>query len=97
MDEHSARAKMCLSGIMLSHNVDFKGARDVFHVRSLSIVKGKRLTKANMKPGNINFIGAISTNNGVREKIATENPYTANCITVNYNGMVCSLLGRHVK
>ena len=24
-----------------------------------NIVKGKRLTKANMKPGNINFIGAI--------------------------------------
>lgn len=56
-----------------------------------NIVKGKRLTKANMKPGNVNFLGAISTNNGVREKIATENPYPANCITVNYNGSVgCS-------
>ena len=52
------------------------------------IVKGRRLTKADMKPGNVNFLGAISTNNGIREKIATDSSYEANCISVNYNGSV---------
>ncbi|MBQ3670791.1 MAG: restriction endonuclease subunit S [Treponema sp.] len=30
--------------------------------------KGKRLTKSDMVPGNVNFLGAIDGNNGVREK-----------------------------
>ncbi len=50
--------------------------------------KGKRLTKADILTGNINFIGAISENNGVREKIDIDNWYQPNCITVNYNGSV---------
>ncbi len=50
--------------------------------------KGKRLTKADMVPGDVNFIGAISENNGIREKIETEFVWTPNCITVNYNGSV---------
>jgi hypothetical protein len=52
------------------------------------IKKGKRLTKADMIPGNTNFLGAISENNGVREKIETNFTWEANCITVNYNGSV---------
>lgn len=51
-------------------------------------VKGKRLTKEEIIPGNVNFLGAISDNNGVREKIETEYWWEANCITVNYNGSV---------
>ncbi len=50
--------------------------------------KGKRLTKADMFLGQINYIGAISENNGVREKIDTETTWDPNCITVNYNGSV---------
>ena len=50
--------------------------------------KGKRLTKADMIPGSVNYIGAISENNGVREKIEAETVWEANCITVNYNGSV---------
>ena len=50
--------------------------------------KGKRLTKENMIDGTVNFIGAISENNGVRQLINTESVYTPNCITVNYNGSV---------
>ncbi len=53
-----------------------------------TFVKGKRLTKADMIPGNINFIGAISENNGVREHIDTNEVNAPNCITVNYNGSV---------
>lgn len=51
-------------------------------------VKGKRLTKEDMTIGNINFLGAISDNNGVREKIETNYSWQPNCITVNYNGSV---------
>ena len=51
-------------------------------------VKGKRLTKEDMLPGNINFLGAISENNGIREKIETDYFWEFNCITVNYNGSV---------
>lgn len=41
-----------------------------------------------MIPGNINFLGAISENNGIREKIETDYFWKPNCITVNYNGSV---------
>lgn len=50
--------------------------------------KGKRLTKADMISGNVNFLGAISENNGIREKIETDYYWNPNCITVNYNGSV---------
>lgn len=50
--------------------------------------KGKRLTKDDMIPGNVNFLGAISENNGIREKISTDFYWKPNCITVNYNGSV---------
>lgn len=50
--------------------------------------KGKRLTKSDMVAGNTNFLGAISNNNGVREKIFTDYYWQPNCITVNYNGSV---------
>lgn len=41
-----------------------------------------------MVPGKINFLGAISENNGVREKIDADELWQPNCITVNYNGSV---------
>lgn len=52
------------------------------------IKKGKRLTKADMIEGNDNFLGAINSNNGVRQKITADRLWDANCITVNYNGSV---------
>ena len=57
--------------------------KDVFN-----IYKGKRLTKADMIEGDINYIGAISDDNGVREKIGQDAIFIPNCITVNYNGSV---------
>ena len=55
------------------------------------IQKGKRLTKENIKPGKINFLGAISDNNGIRETIDAPFTWAPNCISVNYNGSVgCS-------
>lgn len=54
-----------------------------------NIEKGKRLTKANMKDGDIRFIGASAINNGVTAHIAnTTHLRPANTITVNYNGSV---------
>lgn len=53
-----------------------------------TFVKGRRLTKADMIPGSVNFIGAISDNNGVRDHISTDDCSPSNCITVNYNGSV---------
>jgi hypothetical protein len=50
--------------------------------------KGSRLTKANMKPGNTNFIASIRDNNGIRQKISAAPAHKGNCITVNYNGSV---------
>ena len=56
----------------------------LFHIE-----KGTRLTKANMKVGDINFIGASSFNNGVTAKIGNiEHLHPANTITVSYNGSV---------
>lgn len=53
------------------------------------VVKGTRLTKANMSPGDIRFIGSSAMNNGVTAHIGnTECLHPANTITVCYNGSV---------
>ncbi|MBR1821964.1 MAG: restriction endonuclease subunit S [Clostridia bacterium] len=53
-------------------------------------VKGRRLTKEDMIDGTTNYLGAVSENNGVRQRIevAPEDMSPPNCITVNYNGSV---------
>ncbi|MFN7594591.1 MAG: N-6 DNA methylase [bacterium] len=56
---------------------------DLFEIK-----KGKRLTNATMKPGNVPFIGAIEDNNGVRTYIGQTANHKGNTITVNYNGSV---------
>ena len=45
---------------------------DFYLGRIFQIKKGKRLTKENMMPGDLNFLGAIQGMNGVREKINEE-------------------------
>ena len=50
--------------------------------------KGKRLIKDDMINGDLNYIGAISDNNGVRQCIDAQPTHKSNCITVNYNGSV---------
>lgn len=57
--------------------------------RLFTIKKGKRLTKADMIEGDIRYIGAIESNNGVSEHISNdEHIHPANTITVSYNGSV---------
>lgn len=57
--------------------------------------KGKRLTKEDMTEGTVNFIGAISENNGVRQHIDAPPTFQPNCITVNYNGSVGEAFYQH--
>ena len=53
------------------------------------IVKGKRLTKADMISGNIPFIGATEFNNGVTAYVdSSKYIHQKNLITVSYNGSV---------
>lgn len=53
------------------------------------IKKGKRLTKSNMIPGNVRFIGATEANNGVTAYISNnQHLHPAGTITVTYNGSV---------
>lgn len=57
---------------------------DLFEIK-----KGTRLTKAEMTSGNINFIGASSSANGITAKISNnKHLHPAGTITVTYNGSV---------
>lgn len=54
-----------------------------------NIVKGKRLTKAEMKSGKTPFIGSSALNNGCTAMIGNDkNQHPENTITVCYNGSV---------
>ena len=54
-----------------------------------NIKKGKRLTKDNMMPGNVNFIGSTAANNGITASISNSSHiHEGNTITVTYNGSV---------
>ena len=57
---------------------------DIFNIKS-----GKRLTKAEMVSGDIPFVGATDSNNGITEFIANKNSsLDKNILGVNYNGSV---------
>ena len=54
-----------------------------------NIKKGKRLTKDNMLPGSINFVGSTASNNGITATISNSSHINdGNTITVTYNGSV---------
>lgn len=61
-----------------------------FTLESLfDIVKGTRLTKNDMKEGDINYIGASAFNNGITYKIGNnEHVHPAGLLTVCYNGSI---------
>lgn len=62
----------------------------VFEIGSIfDVVKGTRLTKANMRKGNIKFVGSSAMNNGETARISNDNHlHPSNTITVCYNGSV---------
>lgn len=60
-----------------------------FELRKLfDIRKGQRLTKANMLPGNIPYIGASDTANGTTARIGQMPIHKGGTISVSYNGSV---------
>lgn len=70
-------------------SIDTTNWREYLFTDLFNIVKGSRLTKADMIPGDINYIGATAFNNGVTAKIGnSEHLHPANTITVCYNGSI---------
>ena len=54
------------------------------------ILPGKRLTKSDMIPGPIPFIGASESNNGITNWVSNDNASRdSNVLGINYNGSVC--------
>lgn len=63
--------------------------QDFYISKIFEIKAGKRLTKAHMKSGNIPFIGATDSNNGITNFVSNENTSTdKGVLGVNYNGSV---------
>lgn len=79
---------------MLAHHqtgtvVSTKSWIDIPISQLFKVVKGTRLTKKDMREGDIPFIGASAVNNGVTAYIANDSEiHPANTITVAYNGSV---------
>lgn len=74
--------------IMYNHfeHVDWK---EFFLSDICNINSGVRLTKANMEDGNIPFIGATDSNNGITNFVSNTNAsFDKNVLGVNYNGSV---------
>lgn len=70
-------------------HVDYMNWKEFYINDIFSISAGKRLTKADMDSGNIPFIGATDSNNGITSWIATPNiSFDRNVLGVNYNGSV---------
>lgn len=84
----SVKIKPISTQVIYSDIVDCKEWKDYTMDFLFQFIKGKRLIKEDMIPGNLNYLGAISENNGVREKIESDYYWNPNCITVNYNGSV---------
>ena len=64
--------------------------RAFFIEEIFDIFPGKRLTKAEMIAGDVPFIGASDSNNGVTAFVGNENNSAdENFLSVSYNGSVC--------
>lgn len=61
-----------------------------FEIGSIfEVIKGTRLTKADMREGNIKFVGSSAMNNGETARISNDTHlHSSNTITVCYNGSV---------
>ena len=74
--------------IMYNH-FDKANWKEFFLSDICNINSGVRLTKANMQDGNIPFIGATDSNNGITNFVSnTNDSHDKNVLGVNYNGSV---------
>lgn len=93
MAEVMKESEACLENLRLADEkktgVDILGWKDFEIGKLFDVVKGTRLTKANMREGSNRFIGSFAMCNGLTTQIANdEKLYPANTITVCYNGSV---------
>jgi hypothetical protein len=69
--------------------IDLKGWKPFTLECLFDVVKGSRLTKADMKDGDIRYIGATAFNNGITNYIGnSEETHPAGTLTVCYNGSI---------
>lgn len=72
-----------------SKRIDTSAWQEFLFDDIFDVIKGTRLTKANMKKGDINYIGATAFNNGVTAKIGNdEHIHPAGTLSVCYNGSI---------
>ena len=85
-----ARYDGCDSAISDSSvlEVDTSGWKEFTLATLFDIRKGQRLTKANMLPGTVPYIGASDTANGETARIGQNAIHKAGTISVSYNGSV---------
>ena len=93
MAEVMKESKACLENLRLADEkktaVDISQWKEFEIGKLFDVVKGARLTKANMREGNNRFIGSSAMCNGLTALIANnEKLHPANTITVCYNGSV---------
>lgn len=93
MAEVMKESEACLENLRQTdgekHALDVSEWREFIIGKLFAVVKGTRLTKAHMTPGNTRFIGSSAMNNGCTAMVGnTENMHPANTITVCYNGSV---------
>ena len=75
---------------MNPNSLNEKTWRPFFIEEIFDIFPGKRLTKAEMIPGDTPFIGASDLNNGVTAFVGNDNESAdENFLSVSYNGSVC--------
>ena len=86
MDKFNKAHKVLNSKI--KYNLELKVWKEFTYEEIFEIKKGKRLTKANMRIGDIPFIGSTDSNNGVTATVGQKPIHQGNTITVNYNGSV---------
>lgn len=73
----------------MMHEIDTGGWKEFKLGKLFDIIKGRRLTKANMLEGDINFIGSSAMNNGITARIGNiEHVHDGAVLTVCYNGSV---------
>jgi hypothetical protein len=69
--------------LLASENWKYFNLQDLFDIR-----KGQRLTKANMLPGDVPYIGASEKSNGVTARIGQSSIHDGGTISVSYDGSV---------
>ena len=89
MEESEKSLENLMKADDTKHLIDVSGWGEFRIGDIFDVIKGTRLTKADMRDGVIKFVGSSAMNNGETHRIANnEKLHPANTITVCYNGSV---------